>query len=60
MLNFYHSLNAGKYARHFLFKTVPGFTANWRVPPVMPDLFNEPWIAADGSRVQLAGPQAHQ
>jgi hypothetical protein len=54
MLNFYHSLNAPKYARHFLFKRVPGFTANWRVPPVMLDLFNEPWIAADGSQVQLA------
>ncbi len=53
MLNFYHSLNAPKYARHFLFKSVPGFTANWGVPPVMLDLFNEPWIAADGSQVEL-------
>jgi hypothetical protein len=58
-LNFYHSLNAPKYATHFLFKTVPGFTANWRVPPVMLDLFNEPWIAADSSQVQLASPQVH-
>lgn len=54
MVNFYHSLNAPRYARHFLFKSVPGFTANWRVPPVMLDLFNEPWITADGSWVQLA------
>jgi hypothetical protein len=53
MIDFYHSLNAGKYARHFLFKSVPGFTASWRVPPVMYDLFNDPWTAADGSQVQL-------
>jgi hypothetical protein len=53
MLNFYHSLNAPRYARYFLFKSVPGFTANWRVPKIMYDLFNEPWIAADGSQVQI-------
>jgi len=53
MLNFYYSLNAPKYAHHFLFKSVPGFTANWRVPKIMYDLFNEPWIAADGSQVQI-------
>jgi hypothetical protein len=53
MLNFYHSLNAPKYARHFLFKSVPGFTASWRVPPIMLGLFNEPWIGADGSQVQI-------
>lgn len=60
MLSFYHSLNAPKYAAHFWFKMAPGFTANWRVPPIMLDLFNEPWIAADGSQVQLASPQPHQ
>ena len=53
MLNFYHSLNAPRYAQHFLFKSVPGFTANWRVPPVMYGLFNEPWITADGGQVQI-------
>lgn len=56
MLNYYRSLNAGRHAPHFLFKSVPGFTANWRVPPIMHDLFNEPWIAADGSRVQIGSP----
>jgi len=53
MLNFYHSLNAPKYARHFWFKSVPGFSSNWRVPPVMYGLFNEPWIAADGSQAPI-------
>ncbi len=53
MLDFYHSLNAPEYARNFLFKSIPYFGANWHVPPVMYELFNEPWIAADGSRVQI-------
>lgn len=53
MLDFYHSLNAAEYARQFLFKSIPYFAANWHVPPVMYDLFNEPWLAADGSRVQV-------
>jgi hypothetical protein len=53
MLNFYHSLNAPRYARHFFFKSIPGFTASWRVPPVMPGLFTEPWVAADGSQVHI-------
>jgi Replication-relaxation len=50
MLNFYRTLNAPIYAQHFLFKAIPNFGANWRVPPVMYDLFNSPWIAADGSQ----------
>lgn len=53
MLNFYRSLGASKYARHFWFKSVSGFSANWRVPPVMLGLFDEAWIAADGTQGQI-------
>ncbi|HVH75195.1 MAG TPA: replication-relaxation family protein [Stellaceae bacterium] len=53
MLNFYRSLNAPGYAKHFLFKSVSNFGSNWRVPPVMHDLFDEPWTAADGSQLQI-------
>jgi hypothetical protein len=53
MLDFYHSLNAPKYAQHFLFKSIKNFGPNWKVPPVMWELFNEPWAAADGSQVQI-------
>lgn len=53
MLDFYHSLNAPQWARHFLFKSIPNFGANWRVPPVMYGLFNDPWTAADGNQVQI-------
>ena len=35
MLDFYHSLNAPKYAQHFLFKSIKNFGPNWKVPPVM-------------------------
>jgi hypothetical protein len=53
MLDFYHSLNAPKYAQHFLFKSVKNFGPSWKVPPVMWELFNEPWVAADGSQVEI-------
>ncbi len=53
MLDFYHSLNAPEFAKHFLFKSISNFGANWHVPPIMYELFNEPWIVADGSRVQI-------
>src|SRR5665213_344731 len=47
MLDYYHSLNAPKYAKHFLFKWVKNFGPSWKVPPIMYDLFND-WIGADG------------
>jgi hypothetical protein len=53
MLDYYHTLGAPQYAKHFLFKSVSYFGPSWHVPPIMYGIFNEPWIAADGSQVQI-------
>src|SRR5207244_13406479 len=53
MLDYFHSLNEPQLAKRFLFKSKSHFGANWEVPPIMYDLFDEPWIAADRSQVAL-------
>lgn len=53
MLTYFKTLNAPKYAPHFLFKAIPGFSANWGVPNILYGVFTEPWIAADGSSMKL-------
>jgi hypothetical protein len=35
-------------SERFLFKALPTFGSNWRVPPVLTDIL-EPWQRADGS-----------
>ncbi len=50
---YYHTLGALEYAKHSLFKWVPDFGPSWKVPQVMHGLFNEPWIAADGSQIEI-------
>lgn len=38
---------APEYAHLFLFKAVPGFELYQRTPPLLPELWNEPWDRAD-------------
>lgn len=49
MANMMHHLKGHALAKHFLFKAKPEFGVNWSVPPLLPDLFTEPWRQPDGS-----------
>ncbi len=53
MLDYFRTLNEPQLAGHFLFKSKSHFGANWEIPPIMYDLFNEPWITADGRQVAI-------
>lgn len=56
MLRYFRSLNEPQLAMRFLFTSKAHFGSNWEVPPIMADLFNEPWIAGDGRRVGIDRP----
>jgi hypothetical protein len=56
MLRYLRSLNEPQLASRFLFKSKPHFGANWEVPPIMPDLFGEPWTAGDETQVAIDRP----
>lgn len=49
MENMMHHVEDHALAKHFLFKVKPEFGVNWSVPPLLPDLFTEPWLQPDGS-----------
>jgi hypothetical protein len=53
MLRHLHALNEPQLSSRFLFKSKSHFSANWEVPPIMGDLFGEPWVAGDGSQVAI-------
>jgi len=53
MLHYLRSLEEPQFASRFLFKSKSHFGANWEVPPIMHDLFGEPWITGDGKEVAI-------
>ena len=52
MIDYCASLGAPDLAAHFLFRSVPCFGANWKVPAIM-DFFDEPWTGADGRECRI-------
>jgi hypothetical protein len=54
MLRYFQSLNEPQLANHFLFKSKSHFGANWEVPPIMHDLFAEPWITGDRREIAIS------
>lgn len=53
MVRYFQSLGEPQLTNRFLFKSKSHFGANWEVPPVMRDLFEEPWITGDGRGIVI-------
>lgn len=54
MMDHLHMLDPSKLSQRFLFKARPEFSANWRVPGVMLDLFGEPWSRSGDDALSLS------
>lgn len=56
MIRYFQSLGEPQFADRFLFKSKSHFGANWEVPPIMHDLFAEPWITGVGREIAINTP----